>query len=113
MLMPAAYSDNSIDLSTQVFKFVKRYETRYSLRDSVKKLIVPFPRTNSMKNSFSYSGAVLWNSLRYDMTEAKSLNQFKQLAHLNCWSFKYCVHGIYEKQALVRLVEDSFAYRLG
>ena len=23
-------------------KFVKRYETRYSLRDSVKKLIVPF-----------------------------------------------------------------------
>ena len=34
-------------------KFVKRYETRYSLRDSVNKVIVPFPRTNFMKNSFS------------------------------------------------------------
>ena len=46
-------------------KFVKRYETRYSLRDSVNKpmFIVPFPQTNFMKNSFSYSGAVLLNSL--------------------------------------------------
>ena len=26
-------------------KFVKRYETRYSLRDSVNKVIVPFPQT--------------------------------------------------------------------
>ena len=32
---------------------MKRYETRYSLRDSINKLIVPFPRTNFMKNSFS------------------------------------------------------------
>ena len=52
-------------------KFVKRYETRYSIRDSVNKLIVPFPRTNFMKNSFSYSGAVLWNSPPCDMREAK------------------------------------------
>ena len=64
-------------------KFVKRYETRYSLRDSVNKVIVPFPRTNFMKNSFSYSGAVLWNSLPCDMREAKSLSQFKRLGHLN------------------------------
>ena len=54
-------------------KYVKRYETRYSLRDSVNKLIVQFPRTNFMKNSFSYGGAVLWNSLPCDMREAKSL----------------------------------------
>ena len=66
-----------------------------------------------MKNSFSSSGAVLCNSLPYDMREAKSLSQFKQLAHLNCWFFKYCVHGFYEKQVLVRLVEDSLAYHLG
>ena len=84
-------------------KFVKRYETRYSLRDSVNKLIVPFPRTNFKKNSFSYSGVVLCNSLPCDMREAKSLSQFKRLAHLNCWFFKYCVQGIYEKQVLVRL----------
>ena len=71
-------------------KFVKRYETRYSLRDSVNKVIVPFPRTNFMKNSFNYSGAVLWNSLPGDMTEAKSLTQFKRLAHLNFCFLKYC-----------------------
>ena len=53
-------------------KFVKRYETHYSLCDSVNKVIVPFPRTNFMKNSFSYSGAVLWNDLPSDMREAKS-----------------------------------------
>ena len=64
-------------------KFVKRYETHYSLRDSVHKVIILCPRTNFMKNSFSYSGAVLWNSLPCDMTEAKSLSQFKQFAHLN------------------------------
>jgi len=64
-------------------KFVNRYETRYSQRDSVNKVIVLFLRTNLMKNSFSYSGAVLWNTLPCDMREAKSLSQFKQLAHLN------------------------------
>ena len=61
-----------------------------SLRDSVNKVIVPFPRTNFVKNSFSYSGAVLWNSLPGDMTEAKSLTQFKRLAHLNFCFLKYC-----------------------
>ena len=94
-------------------KFVKRYGTRYSLRDSVNKQIVPFPRTNFMKNSFSYSGVVLWNSLPCDMREAKSLSQFNRLAYLNFWFFKYCVHGIHEKQLLVRLVVDSLAYCLG
>ena len=29
-------------------KFVKRYGTHFSLKDSVNKLIVPFPRTNFM-----------------------------------------------------------------
>ena len=82
-------------------KFVlKRYETRYSLRDSVNKLIVPFPRTNFMKNNFSYSGAVPWNSLPGDMREAKSLRQFKRLAHLNFCLLKYCVHGIHKKQVI-------------
>ena len=59
-------------------KFVKRNETRYSLKVSV-----PFPRTNFMKNSFSYSGAVLWNSLPCDVSEAKSLSQFKRLVNLH------------------------------
>ena len=86
-------------------KFVKRYETPYSLRDSVNKVIVPFPRNNFMKNSFSYSRAVLWNSLPCDMREAKSLSQFKRLANLNFWILTYCVYGIREKRVLVRLVK--------
>ena len=64
-------------------KFVKRNETRYSLRDSVNKLFVPFPRTNFMKNSFSYSGAVLWNSLPCHVREAESLSQFKRLVNIH------------------------------
>ena len=64
-------------------KFVERNETRYSLRDSVNKLFVPFPRTNFMKNSFTYSGAVIWNSLSCDVREVKSLRQFKRLVDVS------------------------------
>ena len=63
-------------------KFVKRNESNYSLRDSVNEL-VPFPRTNDMKNSFSYSGATLWNSLPCNIRESGSLNQFKSLLYHN------------------------------
>jgi len=34
-------------------KFVMRNESNYALRDSVNKLVVPFLRTNYMKNSFT------------------------------------------------------------
>ena len=43
-------------------KFIQRSEV-IILRDSDGKLAIPLPRTNYYKNSFSYSGAVLWNSL--------------------------------------------------
>ena len=61
-------------------KFVTRNVSNYALRDSANKL-VPFPRTNYMKNSFSYSGATLWNSLPYNIRESSSLHQFKRLLH--------------------------------
>ncbi|KAL9973623.1 hypothetical protein ACROYT_G020101 [Oculina patagonica] len=48
-------------------KFEKR-ETAYNLRDSENKLNVPLPRTNYYKNSFTYSGAILWNSLPINLT---------------------------------------------
>ena len=47
------------------------------------KRVVPFPRTNYMKNSFSYSGATLWNSLHCNIRESSSLNQFKRLLYQN------------------------------
>ena len=43
-------------------KFERR-ETAYNLRDSENRLNVPLPHTNCYKNSFSYSGVTLWNSL--------------------------------------------------
>ena len=64
-------------------KFLKRNESNYSLRDLVNKLAVPFPRTNYMKNSFSYGGAILWNSLPCNIREFGSLNQFKHLLYHN------------------------------
>ena len=62
-------------------KFVTRNVSNYALRDSANKLVVPFPRTNYMKNSFSYSGATLWNSLPYTIRESSSSHQFKRLLH--------------------------------
>ena len=59
-------------------KFERR-ETAYNLRDSENKLNVPLPRTNYYKNSFSYNGATLWNSLRRDIRQAESLGLFKCL----------------------------------
>ena len=50
-------------------KFERR-ETEYNLRNSVNKLNVPLPRTNYYKNSFSYSGGTLWNSLPRDIRQA-------------------------------------------
>ena len=38
--------------------------TDYDLRDSFRKLNLPKPRTDYLKRSFGYSGALLRNSLR-------------------------------------------------
>ena len=59
-------------------KFERR-EIEYNLRDSENKLDVPLPRTNYYKNSFDYSGAILWNSLPRNVREAESLGKFKRL----------------------------------
>ena len=56
-------------------KFSER-NTSYNLRDSENKLNVRLPRTNYFKNSFSYSGATLWN--RLDARCAESLRSFKR-----------------------------------
>ena len=39
------------------------YGMRDFLRDSLRKLNLPKPRTDYLKRSFGYSGALLWNSL--------------------------------------------------
>ena len=49
----------------------------YSLRNCEGKLAVPLPRTNFLKNSFSYNGAVMWNSLPTDLRQPQTIASFK------------------------------------
>ena len=62
-------------------KFIQRSDViaSYNLRDSYNKLAIPLPRTNYYKNSFGYSGAVLWNSLPSAARQATSLTNFRRL----------------------------------
>ena len=62
-------------------KFIVRSDlfNSYNLRDSENKLAVALRRTNYYRNSFCYSGAVLWNNLPTDVRQAKSLNVFRKL----------------------------------
>ena len=48
----------------------------YHLRNTENTLL-PQPRTDYLKKSFSYSGAQLWNSLPIELRQATSLNDFK------------------------------------
>ena len=59
-------------------RFEKR-ECAYNLRDSDNKLKFPLPRTSYLKYGFSYSGAILWNSLSYEVRQAESLGQFTRV----------------------------------
>jgi len=53
-----------------------KYDIPYNLRNSKNKLAVLLPCTNFLKNSFSYDGAVIWNSLSPELQQAKSLQSF-------------------------------------
>ena len=50
--------------------------TNYTLRNISGKLAIPQPRTDYLKNSFSYSGVVLWNSLP-ELRQASSLQKIE------------------------------------
>ena len=57
--------------------------TDYDLRNSFHKLTLHRPRTNYLKRSFSYSGALLWNSLPENVRAIISVKKFKeQINHL-------------------------------
>ena len=52
--------------------------TGHNIRNSEMRLNVPRPRTDYMKKSFCYSGAVLFNSLPQNIRKCQSLPQFKK-----------------------------------
>ena len=51
----------------------------YSSKSSTHNVFIHRPRTELLKSSFKYSGAVIWNSLSQDMKSAQTLKQFKNL----------------------------------
>ena len=48
-------------------------------RDAVNKLTIPQPRTNYLRNSFRYSGAILWNSFPETLRQAEPVSDFKSV----------------------------------
>ena len=49
----------------------------YSLRNQENSLLIPKPRTEYLKKSFSYRGAVLWNNLPSSIKEVSSVSRFR------------------------------------
>ena len=80
-------------------KFIQRSDkcNSFNLRDSENKLAVPLPHTSYYRNSFCYSGAVLWKNWLSDIhvRQAKSLTSFRQLLTSNSNT------TFMEKQALI------------
>lgn len=52
--------------------------TEYNLRNNQFKLSLPKPRTNYLKRSLCYSGALLWNSFPEEMRSLTLFSQFKR-----------------------------------
>ena len=48
------------------------------MRDSLRKLNLPKPRTDYLKRSFGYSGALLWNSHPENVRAIRSIGEFKK-----------------------------------
>ena len=72
-------------------KFIPRNDINnsYDMRNSAFKLAAPLTRTNYYKNSFSYSGTVLWNSLPSNVRQAASLTSFRKLLRHSDMAFMY------------------------
>ena len=81
--------------------FRERDNILYSLRDSEGKLVVPKPGTNYLKNSFSYSGAVLWNGLPVGIRQARTLNEFKTGCKFALLIYNILAHGSHGKQVFI------------
>ena len=80
--------------------------TYYTLRDTGDKLTLPQARTNYLKDSFSYSGAVLRNSLPNEVRQANTLSQFKTTAaaYFDHCKFLIVYHGTHANQVILRVL---------
>ena len=61
-----------------VFSLFYFRNTEYDLRNNQFKLNLPKPRTDYLKRSFSYDGALLWNSFPEEIRSLTLFSQFKK-----------------------------------
>ena len=52
--------------------------SNYDFRNAEKMFLLPKPRTDYQKHSFSYSGAILWSNLPEEIRTSNSLAFFKR-----------------------------------
>ena len=63
--------------------------TSYDRRDTNQKLFLPKARTDYLKRSYFYSGAILWDNLPKELRTANSVGLFERV--INKW---FSVSGI-------------------
>ena len=69
------------------------HDSEYNFRDFEMKLNLPKPRTNYLKRSFQYSGALLWNSLPENIRKLRSFMQFKKAVDKYYTNLNELPHG--------------------
>ena len=60
----------------------------YPLRNAGTDLIVPRPKSETLRKSFSYQGSVLWNTLQLYIREAENITSFKFLLKRHLLSYR-------------------------
>ena len=77
VLMYKILNEQSAPSLREKFIKIKDLNREYNLRSNDTDLALPEPKTNYLKRSFKYSGAMLWNSFPSEAKNASSLYQFK------------------------------------
>jgi hypothetical protein len=72
------YNEQSAPSLREKFIKIKDLNREYILRSNDTDLALPKPKTNYLKRSLKYSGAMLWKSLPSEAKNASSLYQFKR-----------------------------------
>ena len=63
---------------------MKAPESRSSLRNSYKKLQLPFRKTSTGQNVLSFIGPALWNKVPEEVKRTTNLNTFKHNLKKHC-----------------------------
>ena len=81
-------------------------ERHTDMRDSLPKLNLPKPRTDYLKRSFRYSGALLWNSLPENIRAIRSIGQFKKKINHAPRFYNYFNFKNNRNQNTISIIED-------